>query len=493
LLPLPLALSSCMFLLDFDELQHGEGAATGGGGTSASGGVGGAAGDTGTGGFAGVPGGGGEGGAACSADCVEDADPCTAVRCVDRGSGPECLREPRQGLVLEREYPAIIANRHYQLSMVAGSSEFYLSALSSDGVASDAAVYRLGVAEDAELSEAARLGALAAAGAPLSLPALAIDESSGLLIHAYVALKDLVGAGARVWHVLYDADFQALARTPVGASYFQNPNLEAQLHRPDARKLGDAVWGTWINADGSITVDNASNLRQFQLGSSAIPASTVALLATRANQPAVLYTGAAHGAFLQTEAAGQAAVNECQKSDGFYYGAVAAPTSLAGLWFASWTKSGAGYLTTESKVALCGPTGCAADTACDASEAQNFTRNIALATVHLQGDPAGVLYYLDVVPALVPMGTDQISASINALLIRMDFGTSATLTQPPQTSQIGEPILISSQITTEAEGFRGPDLAAAALIGRTAAIGWVEPLPDGRDQLRVQRYALCLP
>jgi hypothetical protein len=396
-------------------------------------------------------------------------------------------------LVLQREYPPIVADRHYQVSMVAGSSEFYLSTLSSDNATSDAVIYRLGVANEAELGEATRLSSLVAAGVPLSMPALAVDESSGLLVHAYVALKDLTGAGARVWHVLFDSKFQSMARLPAGPSYLVNPNLEAQLHHPDARKIGDAVWGTWINADGSITVDNASNPRQFMVGSSAIPASTATLIATRGNQPAVLYTGAARGAFLQSEAGGQAMVNECQTGDGSYYGAIAAPTSLAGLWFTAWTKSGADYLTTESKVALCGPTGCAADTGCDATEAKNFTRNIALATVHLQGDSAGVLYYLDVVPGLVPTASDEVSAQVNAILVRMDFGTSATLTQPPQTAQIGETVLLSSQVTSEAQGFRGPDLAAAALIGKTAAVSWVEPGADGRDQLRVQRYAVCLP
>jgi hypothetical protein len=496
-LPAALVLSSCAFLLDFDELQKGGGVATGGVAGAGGEGAAGAAGETSSGGSAGQDGGaagagGGDGAPRCSADCAEDADPCTVVRCVDQGSGPECLREPQTGLVLEREYPPVLADRHYQLGMVAGASEFYLSTLSRDAGVSDAAIYRLGAADDAELSEATRVSTLAAAGVPVSRAALAVDESSGLLVHAYVALKDLTGAGARVWHVLFDADFKSLGRLPVGANYLMNPNLEAQLHHPDARKIGDAVWGTWINADGSVSVDNASNPRQFLLGSSAIPASTVTLLSTRANQPAVLYTGATHGAFLQSEAGGQAAVHECQTNDGVYYGAVAAPTSLAGLWFASWTKSGAGYLTTESKVVLCGPNGCAADTGCDTNEPQNLARNIAIATVHLQGDAAGLLYYLDVLPS-VGMVDDGLSASIHALLVRMDFGTSATLTEPPVSSEVGDPVLLSTQSTSEAQDFRGPDLAAAALIGRTAAIGWVEPMADGRDQLRVQRYALCLP
>jgi hypothetical protein len=476
-----------MFLLDFDELQKG--AATGGsvgaGGIDAAGA---AAGET----AGGSPGQGGGGAAGSQCDCSEDDDPCTVARCVDQGSGLVCLHEAQTGLVLQREYAPILADRHYQLGMVASSNEFYLSALSTDSAVSDAAIYRLGVASDAELNEATRVSALAAGGAPVSRPALAVDETSGLLVHAYIASRDIVGPGTRVWHVLFDANFQSLGRLPVGLTYFLNPNLDAQLHHPDARKIGDSVWGTWINADGSITVDNASSPRQFQLGSSAIPASTVTLLATRGNQPAVLYTGAAHGAYLQSEAGGQAQVSECQTNDGLYYGAVAAPTSLAGLWFASWTKSAPGSLTTESKVVLCGPNGCASDTGCDANEAQNLTRNIAIATVHLQGDAAGVLYYLDVLPSLAAVG-EKVTASISALLVRMDFGTSATLAQAPQTSEIGVPVLLSSQATSEARGFRGPDLAAAALIGRTAAVAWVEPMPNGRDQLRVQRYALCLP
>lgn len=490
-LSLPLALSSCMFMLDFDGLQGGAPASTGGAaGSNGAGGDGDSAGATGGGGTAGSSGAGGAGGSACG--CVEDSDPCTVARCVDQGSGPECVQEPQEGLVLEREYPPVIADRHYQVSMVAGSSEFYLSTLSKDGLVSDAAIYRLPVASNAELTEATRLSGLAVAGAPVSMASLAVDESSGLTVHAYVALKELIGAGVKVWHVLFDADFKPVGRMAVGANYFQNPNLEAQLHHPDARKIGDAIWGTWINADGSITVDNASNPRQFQLGSNATPASTVTLLATRGNQPAVLYTGSTRGVFLQSEAGGQATASECQTGDGLYYGAIAAPTSLAGLWFTSWTKSGTGYLTTESKVVLCGPNGCAADTGCDDNEAQNFTRNIALATVHLQGDPAGVLYYVDVLPNLAPAPDGQVAASIAALLIRADFGTSATLTQPPVTNAIGEPLALSTQVTDEAHGFRGPDLAAAALIGRTAAISWVEPMADGRDQLRVQRYELCL-
>jgi hypothetical protein len=480
-----------MFLLDFDELQNGPAATGGNAGTGGDGAHAGQIGGVGD--AAGSGGGGGAGGNHCGGECVEDDDPCTVARCVDRGSGFECIHEAQVGLVFEQEYAPVIADRHFQLGMAVSSSEFYLSALSSDGADADAVIYRLATTPDAELSEAARLSSLAVAGAPLSLTALAVDESSGLLVHAYVALKDLTGAGARVWHVQFDSEFQSLGYLPVGPSYFLNPNLPVQLHHPDARKIGDSVWGAWINADGSITVENAGNARQFELGSSAIPASTVTLLTTGDDQPAALYTGATHGVFLQSEGSGQIAVNECQTSEGTYSGAVAAPTSLSGLWFLAWTKSGTGFLTTESKVALCGPTGCAADTACDATEAQNFTRHLALATVHLQGDPAGVLYSLDVVPALAPSWNLEVTASVQVLLVRMDFGTSATLTQQPETAQIGEPLLLSSQATSEAEGFRGPDLAAAALIGKAAAIAWVEPLADGRDQVRVQRYALCLP
>ena len=37
------------------------------------------------------------------------------------------------------------------------------------------------------------------------------------------------------------------------------------------------------------------------------------------------------------------------------------------------------------------------------------------------------------------------------------------------------------------------DQAAAAIIGDVAAVAWVEPTADGTDQVRVQRYKMCLP
>ena len=66
---LPVMLSSCMFILDFDELQNGEPLATGGAaGSNGSGGEGESAGETGRGGSNGTSGaGGGGGGADCGA------------------------------------------------------------------------------------------------------------------------------------------------------------------------------------------------------------------------------------------------------------------------------------------------------------------------------------------------------------------------------------------------------------------------------------------
>jgi hypothetical protein len=63
--------------------------------------------------------------------------------------------------------------------------------------------------------------------------------------------------------------------------------------------------------------------------------------------------------------------------------------------------------------------------------------------------------------------------------------------QPPVA--IGEPLLLTTQTTNAAASYRGPDHAAAAIIADTAAVAWIEPTADGNDQIRVQRYKMCLP
>ncbi|MGC4093665.1 MAG: hypothetical protein QM756_38350 [Polyangiaceae bacterium] len=475
-----MALGGCSFLLDFDELQKGKAGAGG----QASGG------SANSGGKAGGGVGGAEGGAGGACECTDaDSDPCTVARCIDN----VCTQVPIQGLVLERDFDPIVAERHYQLSMVAGPSDFYLSSLSTTAGVPDATIYRL-TATSTTVAPAAQLNSLKLAGQPLSAPALALDTTSGIKIHSYVALKDASGVNARVWHVVFDSDFKVTLRVPVSTTYAIAPSLAAQSLHPAALTIGTDTWGAWVNADGSVSaMSTGLNPETLQFGAPTTPASSVALLGTRANRPTVLYTVDGGGVYLQSEA-GSVQLSECQTGAGVYYGSYAAPTSFAGLWAIGWTKSGTSFLTSEGGLGMCANNGsCLSDSTCDTSEANNYTRNPGVASQHIQGDAVGVVYYLEVLPTLIPTTTASFQASASAWLFRIDFGSNPNLSGVQAPTAVGDPVLLTTQATSAAAGYRGPDHAAAAIIGDVAAVAWVEPTPDANDQIRVQRYKMCLP
>jgi hypothetical protein len=536
LLFVAISLPSCSFLLDFDSLQGGSGTAgqsngganpnsggsseggTAQAGTKASGGAsssgapnagtsGGGASNAGAssagtssagaplggGGAGGNIAEGGAGGVAC--ECSDtDTDPCTVARCVDRGNGPECVQDPIQGMVLERDFDPIVGERHHQLGLVAGPSEFYLSSLSTTGNASNAVIYRL-TATSTTVTPALELAALKIAGQPVSLPAIAVDTTNGLRLHAFVALRELGAAGgAKAWRVTLDADLKPQGRAAVGTTYALAPTVATQTQQPAALSTDSESWGAWVNADGTIGVASANvNPETLTFGDVTTPASSVALLTTRDNRPAVLFTADGAGVYLQSEM-GLTQLSECQPSAGQYFGAYTAPTTFSGLWALGWTKSGTDFLTSEGTLGLCPANGaCAADAACDANEDNNLTRNPGVGAQHIQGDPAGVMYYVDVLPTLVPVSATTLQASLSALLVKIDFGTSPNLSDVQPPVAIGEPLLLTTQTTNAAANYRGPDHAAAAIIADTAAVAWIEPTADGNDQIRVQRYKMCLP
>lgn len=521
-----LALPSCSFLLDFDALQKDSGrggAANGGtsagssgassGGTSSGGLAGGGAQSGGESAFGGAAGGGqggegqagessggaseagaGAGGGGVACDCLDtDNDPCTVARCVDLGRGPECVQQPREGLVLDREFESVLAERFADIELVAGPSEFYLSTLSTTGTSANAIVYRFS-ATNTSVVPVLDLASLKVAGPPASLPALAVDTTNGVRIHAFAALRQVGGGGgARVWHLALDADFKVQNRALVSADYALGASVLTQSQQPAALTLGDETWGAWINADGTIALTSVgANPDTITFGTPGQATSTVSLLATRTGRPATLYTVDGAGVFFESEA-GSAQLAECQSSSGAYSSSYAAPTSFPGLWAMGWTKSGTGFLTSEAALGLCAPNvACATDSACDATEALNFVRNPAVAAQHLQGDPAGQMYYVEVLPTVVP-STSGARAELSAVLVGVDFGTSANLSGVQAPVNIGAPVALASQTTSASAGYRGPDHAAAAIIANTAAIAWVEPTTEGADRLRVQRYTMCLP
>ena len=116
LLPLLVApfLASCVFLLDYDELQGGPepnagGAAPVGGQTSTAGA-------------------GGDDASSTCGDC-NDHDACTIDTCDETGDSPVCTHEATEGLKLDGFETTLTSQRHVRVAAVAGGQMFYFATL----------------------------------------------------------------------------------------------------------------------------------------------------------------------------------------------------------------------------------------------------------------------------------------------------------------------------------------------------------------------------
>jgi hypothetical protein len=468
LLVIPL-LASCMFLLDFDELQSGNGAE---GGEPSSGGAAGAT----SGGASGA-------GGACTCD---DQDPCTEDRC-DPDSPDGCVHDPRPGLVLDGLDATLEAEQHFRVAMVAGGGYFYLSAFELRDGEPEVSIYRAG-ATGSEVETLLTLSdPVRGDGTVVSNAGLAIDTSFGITLHGLVAVEGAAGV-VRVMHVTHRQD-QTDVQT-VGLDYQPNPLVFPQL-----LTIGTERYGAWIQGDGTVAmtevgpgVPGVPGLPDM-FGSSADPAGTLALIASVDNSPALLYTTPS-GVFADTGQS-RVQVEECQPADGDYLSSSAIETPVPGLWLANFTKFGADYLTNGSATLVCSAERCASKTErCTAEDANNGARNAAGASVRFDTDPAGVGYSVLALPSVAASeGTASgIEASLTLAGFKLDFSTDDVGNQA-----LGEPFFVSTMATTEELSFAGPDWPALAILAtRQVGLAWIQPKLDGTgSELRVQRYRMC--
>jgi hypothetical protein len=499
------ALASCSFLLDFDELREGgarAGAAgAGDGGSGGKGGNGGAAGKAGgAGGKAGAggteagasgeTGEGGEAGASvdCPPECMDD-DPCTEDGCTVNGT---CRSTPITGLVLDGIDVRLPADRHFRVTMTPGPDAFFLSSFHSKDGAADVTLYRLGI-EDTSVTSIATIGGLGLlnAGAPVSAAGLAMEPGLGLL-HAFVALRDRVGTGSRVWHVVLDGNFAPAARVPVGPTYWST----SPYNHPVALNLRGDVYSAWIAEDQTVALGGAG-LTALETLAAGTPASTVTLLGTAGGDPVVLYTAAGGGVFLESPGVAATPVDECQTAPGGYLSSGATDTTIPGFWLTHWTKVGPatateeGYLTTDARGVGCAASGCVVDElSCSADSRSNLVRNQAMLTGVRPGDPNGLVSLVQALPYLSP-DPEETTAGLLLIPSRVDFGR-VPFEAEPEVTPLGEPILVSS-LPAAAPDFRGPDFPAMAFVPPNhLALSFIEPAETG-DELRLQRYRVCNP
>jgi hypothetical protein len=475
-------LVSCVWILDFDELQSETDDDRGGNG-SGTGGSSGNGGSSVTGGTAGA------GGAEdCPSSCFDD-DPCTMDGCTPEG---ECTREPASGLVLDGVDETLLADFHGRTTIAASTDAFFLSNFAVDANASEVSFYRLDAnAESEALTRIATVSGIELGDtAPLSAAGLTVDTARGL-IHAFIGMLT-AGNGQRVWHVVFDMNYEVRTRTTIADTYWDSPN-----HHPVVANFDGDIVSAWINANQEVSLWTGALAGPATLAVGRVP-TTVSLLASAENEPLVLYGATGEGVFVEGPTAPAAAVNECQTRPGGYLSS-ATTEVLPGFWLAFWTKFGeeteneAGFLTTDGRGLACSALGCVSALEGDCTPTlNNATRNVATVTARRPMDPTGLVHLINVTPLVgVSEDTQELRAGLLASASRVDFG-AVPFEEPAMATDLGAIVL--ADLPTSLPGLAGPDWPVVAYVPPDrVAIAWTQPATAAGSELRIQRYRLCAP
>jgi hypothetical protein len=473
-------LASCVFLLDYDELQ---GDTTTTGGMPASGGQsdgGAAVGEAGTGGAGDSP---------CG-EC-DDQDPCT----VDSCDGATCVHTATEGLALDGLNVSLPNTRHVRVSLAASGTYFYFSVLQVAGNLPQIALYRL-ASDGAELEP---IGTDGLEGVPVSNIGLAVEELAlgEVALHGFLAAEPKLGDIApKVFHLVH-RDGKTMTNL-VGASY----KADNEYVFPQALNIGGSIVGAWIQPDGTIAVHSVGSARSDVFGAATLPATTLSLLATADDEPAVLFTaqsapGAAMGTYVETSGSNRAKLTECETRPGDYLSSSVIATQVPGLYLANTTRYGDDYLTSGGGAILCAKSACTPfPESCEKAEESAGVRNVAGAAVHFRTDDPGIVYSVVAIPQIaVKEDGSGAEGRLSLALGRADFSAPGE----PQSSSIGGDANGLSQIaqndTSEALGFAGPDWPAVGILpSEQVAVAWIQPNESGSGtDLHIQRYKMCLP
>jgi hypothetical protein len=489
LLPLASAplLASCMLLLDFDDLKSNAGEPAAAGGTPDAGGNANANPEAG----AGAPPAAGAGGSSCG-DC-DDGDPCTADSCDETGSAPACVHETTPHLALDGIDTVLHAEQHVRVSLAASANSFYLAALEVDKKVPEITLYRL-ASDGTELETLDKLSSLPLDGTVISNVGLAVDPTlGGLDLHGFVAVKPALGdAQPKIVH-LVTRNGKTTTQLVAGSSYkADNPWVF-----PQALAIGNRVVGAWIQADGSVAVHELIG-GTTTFGDPALPATTLALLSTSDDHPAVLFTaesnGAALGTYLETGGKSRTKVSECQTANGSYVSSSVIATQIPGVWLGNITKASDQYLTKGGATLVCAKNTCVATTdTCQPDDLANSVRDVAGATVHFDTDAPGIVYSVIAIPQLAPKpdSPSEVVGKLSLAFGQADFSGNKS----GDATQLGDLLEIANMDTDASLGFAGPDWPAVGILPtEQVAVAWIQPNPgEGGSDLHVQRYKLCLP
>jgi hypothetical protein len=259
----------------------------------------------------------------------------------------------------------------------------------------------------------------------------------------------------------------------------------------------------WIQADGTIAVHHVGAAKVDVFGATTLPATSLSLLSTSDNQPAVMFTAEAAakqplGTYVETAGANRSKVVECETRPGDYLSSSVIGVQIPGVWMVNITRAGQGYLNTGGGTLVCANNTCSViPEDCAKVTPGNGIRDLAGAAVHFDDDAPGIVYSVLALPQLAPKADDPtvIEGKLSLMLGRADFSDPKNVTSTTIGGDANGLNEIAHNETSEALKFAGPDWPAVAILpSRQVAVAWIQPNPtaDG-TKLHVQRYKMCLP
>jgi hypothetical protein len=471
LLAAPLA-SACGFLLDFNELQRGTPKSV----------------DAGK-GSGGHPADGTDAAPHCGMDCA-DADPCTIDACEKAG----CTHTYTAGVVPDGLSVTVPGEKFHRVTMTSLGNRFYMSVLRSTGAKFDVELNHFSNVDTILTGPVSVSGVAGLPAMPVSAMGLA-PGPLGLDIEGYVAVGPAPTLPAHVYKLLFGLQLKFASATAAAADANYLGGLRVY---PVAWSEGvaNALWGAWPGNGSGVYLHN---------GTTTTPAGALPTIATGAQVVALapLGVGAVPGVLYVSDgpyaqALGQptpVALGQCDTRAGAFSSATSAPVpGLPGAWSGAWSKTVGSSVLTEQLVVGCvnqrGVSACGGSTKCEAKDLIAGVRNPALTFAKVQGDPAGRVYEIFVLPAI---DLAKNTASLQVQVVRADINLTSGDAGVQTLSLTPTPLELASAQVTRMD--QGPDLPAVAFVGPDKfAVAWIQPSATGSgDELHVERERICFP
>lgn len=466
-----LLLASCGFLLDFDELQAGDGADAGTDGAAA----------------------GGTGGGSCANGC-DDGDPCTLDSCV----GGICQNQA-QPIVPDGFTITRTADAMHRVTLAGAADRFYMSIFSEDNGQTEVQLFSfLADGDTSTFTPGPTFSNLQVLGnrRPVSAAGLVV-QAQGIAfdVHAYVALAPaVVGNAADIFHVVFDQDLNTdLMRS---SQVSNQPNYgTGDVHRfPQAWIPGTNgdVWATWIGPGGEIYLHEAGTGRSSNAPVIAGPTPFVAPIGF-GDVPGVVYRTNTPQA--QLFGAPPTAFNECDAPPGAYLSASGSFTGVDGFWSVAWTKARPDYIGFEAVTIACGAGGrCTPNDILNQARCEErqvpLSRNPAIVAFQRAGDSPGRFFQVSALPFIEP---DDGEAVLSLFPVQIDVNPSNLDQEPVVTPLFTEPGGLERDRTPTDEEIAGPDWPALAFAGNDRiALAWLRPADGGGGELRLERFRICV-